>query len=86
MATVVKQKIAEYDVVALRKAIDKNEVLTQPPGPDRGVGKWPAGTIGAVVSDYGTHKLVEIADDEGVALDFITVPVEQLRLVTKYSL
>jgi hypothetical protein len=86
MATAVKQKIAENDYVELRKAVDKDEVLTQPPGPNRGVGQWPAGTKGTVVHDYGDHhKLVEISDDEGVALDFLTVPVEQLELIIKYS-
>jgi hypothetical protein len=29
--------------------------------------------------------MVEIADDRGVALDFVTVPVEQIRLVAKHS-
>ena len=41
---------------------------------------------GTVVSDYGDHKMVEISDDRGVALDFVTVPVEQLKLVEKHSL
>ena len=50
-----------------------------------GAGKWPAGTEGTVVSDYGDHKEVEISDDRGVALDYVIVPVEQLQLVTKYS-
>jgi hypothetical protein len=86
MATIVKQKIGEHDYVELTRAVDKDEALTQPPGPNRGVGKWPAGTRGAVVIDLSEHhKLVEIADDEGVALDFLTVPVEQLRLITKHS-
>ncbi|MGH2904528.1 MAG: hypothetical protein ACRDK7_13230 [Solirubrobacteraceae bacterium] len=86
MATIVKQAILENDVVALTQAVDKNERLTQPPGPDRGVGKWPAGTTGTVVSDLGDlHKMVEISDDEGVALDFITVPVEQLEPISKHS-
>lgn len=84
-ANVENGVVAENDVVALTQAVDKDEVLTQPAGKDRGVGKWPAGTIGTVVSDYGDHKLVEISDDLGVALDFVTVPVGQLKLVTKYS-
>ncbi len=75
MATRVKHTIGEIDVVAFTKEIDKVE----------GTGKWPAGTEGTVVSDYGYHKEVEISDDRGVALDFPVVPVEQLELVEKHS-
>jgi hypothetical protein len=75
MATQVKQTIGEIDVVAFTDAIDKNE----------GTGTWPAGTEGTVVHDFGDHKMVEISDDRGVALDFVTVPVEQLELIIKYS-
>lgn len=87
MTATVEQRIAENDVVALTEAVDKDEALTRPAGPDRGVGKWPARTEGTVVIDLSdSHKLVEIADDEGVALDFVTVPVEQLKLIAKYRL
>jgi hypothetical protein len=41
---------------------------------------WPAGTVGTVVSDYGDVVLVEVSDDNGVALDFVQVPVAQLEL------
>lgn len=41
---------------------------------------WPAGTVGTVVSDYGDVVLVEVSDDNGVALDFVRVPVAQLEL------
>ncbi|MGH2983677.1 MAG: hypothetical protein ACRDK5_05425 [Solirubrobacterales bacterium] len=51
----VKHPITECDVIS----------LSEP------VGKWPAGTIGAVVSDYGETKLVEIADERGKALDLV---------------
>ena len=85
MAT-VKHAIGEIDVVAFTQPVDKDETLTQPASSQRGVGKWPAGTTGTVVSDYGDHKMVEISDDRGVALDFVTVPVEQLKLVEKHSL
>lgn len=54
--------IAEHDVVAFRDA----------------VGTWPAGTVGAVVSDYGDVKLVEVADEKGVALDYLQVPAALL--------
>jgi len=75
MAT-VKQAIGEIDVVAFTEAIDKTNY-------SEGAGKWPAGTRGTVVSDYGDHKEVEISDDRGVALDFPVVPVEKLKLVTR---
>jgi hypothetical protein len=74
MAT-VKQAIGEIDVVAFVDDVDKAE----------GSGKWPAGTIGAVVSDYGDIKMVEITNDRGEALDFPLVLVEQLKLITKHS-
>ena len=61
----VKHQIVEHDVVAFRGA----------------VGAWSPGTVGAVVSDYGDVKLVEITDKQGVALDFVQVPASQLDLV-----
>lgn len=64
----VKHRIGEVDVVELRDA----------------VGKWPAGTRGAVI-DHGEAKMVEIADERGVALDFLDVPESRLKLVTKHS-
>ncbi len=54
--------IREHDVVVLRNPS----------------GKWPPGTAGAVVSDYGDVKLIEIADERGVALDYVQVPASQL--------
>jgi hypothetical protein len=74
MAT-VKQAIGEIDVVSFVDDVDKAA----------GVGTWPAGTVGAVVSDYGDVKMVEITNDRGEALDFPLVPVEQLKLVVKHS-
>jgi hypothetical protein len=73
--TTVKQAIGDVDFVAFVQAVEK----------DDGVGQWPAGTTGTVVSDYGDHKVVEISDDRGQAMDFVTVPVEQLELIAKYS-
>ena len=72
---IVKQAIHEPDVVALTQAVDKVE----------GVGKWPAGTTGTVVSERGELKLIEISDDRGVMLDLISQTEDQLELVTKYS-
>lgn len=63
----VKHAIREHDVVEL---LDP-------------VGKWSAGRSGAVVSDYGAVKLIEIADERGVALDFVQVPEAGLKLVAK---
>jgi hypothetical protein len=74
MAT-VKQAIGEVDVVAFERPIKKVE----------GVGNWPTGTTGTVVSDYGDVKQVEISNDRGEALDYVMVPVEQLQLVEKHS-
>lgn len=65
----VAQDIKEIDVVSFREA----------------VGKWPAGTTGAVVIDLGDDKMIEIANDRGEALDLPIVPAEKLRLVEKYS-
>jgi hypothetical protein len=50
----------------------------------RAEGSWPAGTEGAVVSDYGNQKLVEIANENGEGLDFVTIPNDQLRLIHKH--
>jgi hypothetical protein len=37
-------------------------------------GRWPAGTIGTVVEADAERALIEISDDRGHALDFISVP------------
>jgi hypothetical protein len=37
-------------------------------------GRWPAGTIGTVVEADADKALVEITDDRGHGLDFISVP------------
>jgi hypothetical protein len=70
--------ILENDVVAFTETIPKDE----------STGTWPAGTEGTVVSDFGDHKMVEIsdADNYGATLDMPTVPVEKLKLITKYNL
>jgi hypothetical protein len=76
----VQHAIHENDVVAFTETIPKAESS----------GTWPAGTEGTVVSDFGDfgdHKMVEISDDEhyGATLDMPIVPVEKLKLITKYS-
>lgn len=85
--TTVRHAIKEHDVVELLEPIDKDETLTRDPGDPRGTGQWPAGTRGAVVSDYGDIKLIEISDPTnwGAALDFISVPESRLKLITKHS-
>ena len=65
---VSQAKIAEYDVVRLK----------------RDVGRWRAGTNGAVVSDHGSSKLIEISDERGQELDMIEVAEEDLALIEKY--
>ncbi len=71
MATIVKHAIGEHDYVALTEAIDKDE----------SVGIWPAGTKGTVISDYGDHKMIDIANELGETLDMPVVAVEKLKLV-----
>jgi hypothetical protein len=68
----VTQAINESDYVALTDPVRKTE----------GSGKWPAGTTGTVVIDYGEVKLVEISS-RGLIQDVIEVPERQLELVTK---
>lgn len=67
----VKHRIGELDVVELLDPI----------------GDWPAGTVGAVVSDWGEIKQVEISDDEryGATLDLIAVRESRLKLISKHS-
>lgn len=74
MAT-IKHTIGEIDVVAFTEAIDKTDYSDA-------TGAWPAGTV---VSDYGTMKEVEIADERRVPLDFPVVPVKKLKLISKHS-
>lgn len=71
--TIAKHMIRENDVVELLDSVDKTDTD----------GSWPAGTVGAVVSDHGEVKLVEIAEDRspGRMLDLISVPEAQLALV-----
>jgi chemotaxis protein histidine kinase CheA len=47
--------------------LDVVELLTES-------GRWPAGTVGTVVETDGERVLVEIADDRGHGLDFISLP------------
>jgi hypothetical protein len=60
--------IGEHDVVTLRTPVED----------------FPAGTRGAVVSMFPTHRWVEVADDSDEwGFRIISVPTEQLELVWK---
>ena len=41
-------------------------------------GRWAAGTVGTVVEADAKQALVEISDDHGHALDFVSIPHEAL--------
>jgi hypothetical protein len=47
--------------------LDVVELLTES-------GRWPAGTLGTVVETDGERVLVEISDERGHGLDFISLP------------
>jgi hypothetical protein len=49
-----------------------------------GTGKWPAGTRGTVVSDYGDHKMIDISNDLGETLDLPVVAEDKLTLIAKH--
>jgi hypothetical protein len=65
---VVRTKIAEHDVVALK----------------RDIGRWSAGTRGTALIDHGSSKLVEISDKRGQELDLFEVADEDLELLIHY--
>jgi hypothetical protein len=71
----VKQAIGKSDVVELMEAVHRTE----------GVGKWPAGTRGTVLEDFGDRRVIEIPCHCGGIEDFLTVPIEQLKLIRKHS-
>ena len=41
-------------------------------------GRWPVGTVGTVVEADPDRVLVEISDDRGHALDFVSLPHDAL--------
>ena len=47
------------------------------------VGRWPTGTAGTVVKSDDTTALVEISDDRGHGLDFVSVPHAALSAVNR---
>jgi hypothetical protein len=48
-------------------------------------GRWPAGTVGTVVEADADKALVEISDDGGHGLDFISVPRDALVRAGKHA-
>lgn len=68
--SVTDLEITEHDVVELLDS----------------VAQWPAGTMGAVISERGRWKLIEIAEDEppGAMLDMLSVHESRLKLVAKH--
>ena len=44
-------------------------------------GRWPAGTVGTVLEADDQSALVEISDDRGHALDFVSLPHDALAAV-----
>lgn len=65
--SVQRTEIGEHDVVAL---------LTP-------VNGWPVGTQGAVVHDRPTTKFIEICNHRGEGIDYLEVPIDELRLTWK---
>lgn len=47
------------------------ELLTQS-------GRWPAGTVGTLIEASATSALIEIADNRGHAIDFVSLPHDAL--------
>lgn len=37
-------------------------------------GRWPAGTVGTVIEASDAAALIEVADERGHAIDFVSVP------------
>ncbi|HEY6730855.1 MAG TPA: hypothetical protein VI039_07515 [Solirubrobacterales bacterium] len=64
----VDQNIGEIDVVSFKEQ----------------VGRWPAGTTGTVVMDFGNQKMVEVSNPLGEALDLPIVAATNLDLVEKH--
>lgn len=44
-------------------------------------GRWPAGTVGTVLEADDQSALVEISDEQGHALDFVSLPLDALATV-----
>ena len=44
-------------------------------------GRWPAGTVGTVLELFDSAALIEVSDERGHAVDFLTLPLDVLRVV-----
>jgi hypothetical protein len=44
-------------------------------------GRWPAGTVGTVLEVLDSAALVEISDEHGHSVGFLTLPLDALRRV-----
>lgn len=44
-------------------------------------GRWPASTVGTILEVLDSAALIEIADEHGHAVDFLTLPLDTLRAV-----
>ena len=68
-----------------REALRQSEIVTAPRHNALEVvefltesGRWPAGTVGTVIEASASSALVEIADNRGHAIDFVSVPQDAL--------
>lgn len=44
-------------------------------------GRWPAGTAGTVLELLDSAVLIEVSDERGHALDFLTLPLDAVQVV-----
>ncbi|MEA2222580.1 MAG: hypothetical protein QOH83_956, partial [Solirubrobacteraceae bacterium] len=67
-------RLRQSDLMATRPhtELDVVELLAES-------GRWPAGAVGTVVEASDAAALIEIADDRGHAIDFVSVPHDALR-------
>jgi hypothetical protein len=59
--------------------LDVVELLTES-------GRWPAGTLGTIVETDDTRVLVEIIDERGHGLDFISLPHDAIATTSVESI
>jgi hypothetical protein len=59
--------------------LDVVELLTES-------GRWPAGTLGTIVETDDTRVLVEISDERGHGLDFISLPHDAIATTPAASI
>ena len=71
-----------------RETLQQSETVTAPRHTELEVvelltesGRWPAGTVGTVIEASDTAALIEIADNRGHAIDFVSLPHDALASV-----